>query len=132
MKVAENGICIMMKRSYMRPSYRNHHGDPVRWLLATVVYRAIRDCSPRLSISPADRAKAADLIDRFGIKRCERQLSFFPRRCELARASEEGLRNPSGLFIRSVQRNWQPPTQTQKNSPKTWYSKEEFNRLIQH
>ena len=58
MKVAENGICIMMKRSHMRPSYRDHHGDPVRGLLAAVVYRAIRDCSPSLKISPEDRASA--------------------------------------------------------------------------
>ena len=28
----------MIKRSHMRPSYRDHRGDPVRWLLAAVVY----------------------------------------------------------------------------------------------
>jgi hypothetical protein len=58
MKVAENGICIMMNRSHMRPSYRDHCGDPVRWLLAAVVYRAIRDCSPKLKVSAEDRASA--------------------------------------------------------------------------
>lgn len=78
------------------------------------------------------QSKAGDLIEKYGLKRCQRQLSYFPRRCELARASAEGLRNPSGLFIRSVQHNWQPPPQTRKNSSKTWYSEEEFNRLIQH
>lgn len=40
-----------MNRTHIRPSYRNHQGDPVRWLLAAVVYRAIRDCSQELSIS---------------------------------------------------------------------------------
>ena len=48
----------MIKRSHQRPSYRNHHGDPVRWLLAAVVYRAIRDCSPSLTPLPEDRASA--------------------------------------------------------------------------
>ena len=48
----------MIKRSHMRPSYRDHHGDPVRWLLAAVVYRAIRDCSPNLKLLPEDRASA--------------------------------------------------------------------------
>ena len=58
-KGADIGVCITMKRSHTRPSYCNHHGDPARWLLAAVVYRAIRDCSPTLNISPADRASAA-------------------------------------------------------------------------
>jgi hypothetical protein len=49
----------MMNRTHIRPSYRNQHGDPTRWLLAAVVYRAIRDCSQELSISPYDRASAA-------------------------------------------------------------------------
>jgi hypothetical protein len=48
-----------MSRTHIRPSYRNHHGDPTRWLLAAVVYRAIRDCSQELRISPYDRASAA-------------------------------------------------------------------------
>lgn len=48
-----------MNRTHIRPSYRNHQGDPVRWLLAAVVYQAIRDCSQELSISPYDRASAA-------------------------------------------------------------------------
>ena len=48
----------MTKRSHMRPSYCDHHGDPARWLLAAVVYRAIRDCSPSLKIPPEDRASA--------------------------------------------------------------------------
>lgn len=48
-----------MSRTHIRPSYRNHHGDPVRWLLAAVVYRAIRDCSPASNISAYDRASAA-------------------------------------------------------------------------
>ena len=48
----------MIRRTHIRPSYREHHGDPVRWLLAAVVYRAIRDCSPCLNISPVDRASA--------------------------------------------------------------------------
>jgi hypothetical protein len=47
-----------MNRTHIRPSYRNHHGDPIRWLLAAVVYRAIRDCSPNLNISARDRASA--------------------------------------------------------------------------
>ncbi len=49
----------MMNRTHIRPSYRNHHNDPTRWLLAAVVYRAIRDCSPGLNIAPHDRASAA-------------------------------------------------------------------------
>jgi hypothetical protein len=47
-----------MNRTHIRPSYREHHGDPIRWLLAAVVYRAIRDCSPNLNISAHDRASA--------------------------------------------------------------------------
>ena len=47
-----------MSRTHVRPSYRNHHGDPSRWLLAAVVYRAIRDCSTDLNISARDRASA--------------------------------------------------------------------------
>ncbi len=49
----------MMRRSHMRPSYRDPRGDPVRWLLAAVVYRAIRDTTPNLNVSPQDRATAA-------------------------------------------------------------------------
>ena len=49
----------MMNRAHIRPSYRNHNGDPVRWLLAAVVYQAIRDTTPNLNISPYDRATAA-------------------------------------------------------------------------
>jgi hypothetical protein len=76
--------------------------------------------------------KAANLIEKYGLERCQRQLSHFPRRCELTRASEEGLRNPSGLFIRSVQRNWARPAQPQKKPPKCWYTEGEFENFIQH
>ena len=48
----------MIKRTHIRPSYRENHGDPVRWLLAVVVYRAIRDCSPNLKIPSEDRSSA--------------------------------------------------------------------------
>ena len=48
----------MMNRTHIRPSYRNLNGDPVRWLLAAVVYRAIRDTAPNLNITPHDRATA--------------------------------------------------------------------------
>jgi hypothetical protein len=48
-----------MTRAHSRPSYRNHHNDPIRWLLAAVVYRAIRDCTQDLNISADDRATAA-------------------------------------------------------------------------
>mgnify|MGYP005856212331 CR=1 FL=1 len=48
-----------MNRTHSRPSYRNHNGDPIRWLLAAVVYQAIRDTTPNLNISPDDRATAA-------------------------------------------------------------------------
>jgi hypothetical protein len=78
------------------------------------------------------RAKAVKLIRQHGVDCCERQLSYFPRRCELARASEEGLRNPSGLFIRSVQDDWTAPPQTDKKSSSTWYTQEEFDDLIEH
>jgi hypothetical protein len=49
----------MMNRTHIRPSYRNYDGDPVRWLLAAVVYQAIRDTTPNLNISAQDRATAA-------------------------------------------------------------------------
>lgn len=49
---------MKMHRTHSRPSYRNHNGDPERWLLAAVVYRAIRDTVPNLSVSPRDRASA--------------------------------------------------------------------------
>jgi hypothetical protein len=48
----------MMTRSHTRPSYRNHNGDPIRWLLAAVVYQAIRDTTSNLNISADDRATA--------------------------------------------------------------------------
>jgi hypothetical protein len=78
------------------------------------------------------REKAAGLIDKYGIERCRRQVSYFPRRCELARASEDGLRNPSGLFIRSVQSDWTAPTSTQKQGTAAWYTQQEFDDLIEH
>ena len=49
----------MMNRTHCRPSYRNHNGDPIRWLLAAVVYQAIRDTTANLNISANDRATAA-------------------------------------------------------------------------
>jgi hypothetical protein len=49
----------MMNRTHARPSYCNHNGDPVRWLLAAVVYQAIRDTTANLNISANDRATAA-------------------------------------------------------------------------
>lgn len=49
----------MMRRSHMRPSYCDHNGDPIRWLLAAVVYQAIRDTTPSPHISSHDRATAA-------------------------------------------------------------------------
>lgn len=76
--------------------------------------------------------KAASLIERYGERRCQQQLSCFGRRCELARASEEGLRNPSGLFIRSVRQDWPPPPATNQKSSKTWYTTDEFDELIEH
>ena len=48
----------MMTRSHTRPSYRNENGDPIRWLLAAVVYQAIRDTTSNLNISADDRATA--------------------------------------------------------------------------
>ena len=74
--------------------------------------------------------KAAGLIEKYGQERCQRQLDVFARRCELAQASEEGLRNPSGLFIRSVQQDWPPPPDTRKKPPKTWYTDEEYELLL--
>lgn len=70
--------------------------------------------------------KAATLIEKHGVECCERQLGYFPRRCELARASEDGLRN------RSVQDDWAAPSPTQKNPPRTWYTDEEYENFIQH
>jgi hypothetical protein len=72
------------------------------------------------------------LNEKHGMTCCARQLSYFPRRCELAQASADGLRNPSGLFIRSVQGDWTAPAQTQKKSSRTWYTQEEFDELIEH
>ena len=48
----------MMNRTHTRPSYRNHNGDPIRWLLAAVVYQAILDTTSNLNISSDDRATA--------------------------------------------------------------------------
>ena len=47
-----------MQRTHTRPSYRNPNGDPTRWLLAAVVYQAIRDCSAEFKVKPKDRASA--------------------------------------------------------------------------
>lgn len=72
--------------------------------------------------------KATRLIEQYGLERCLAQLRFFPRRCELARASEKGLLNPSGLFIRSVKENYSPPPQRRRR----WYTQEEYERYFQH
>jgi hypothetical protein len=74
--------------------------------------------------------KAVNLIEKYGQEQCQRQFDVFARRCELAQASEEGLRNPSGLFIRSVQQDWPPPPDTRKKPPKTWYTDEEYELLL--
>ncbi len=47
-----------MVQKHTRPSYREHHGDPVRWLLAAVVLEAIKDCAPERKVAPGDRASA--------------------------------------------------------------------------
>lgn len=47
-----------MIRKHSRPSYREHYGDPVRWLLAAVVLEAVKDCAPERKVAPDDRASA--------------------------------------------------------------------------
>jgi hypothetical protein len=81
----------------------------------------------------AAMSKARRLIARHGFERCEQQLLYFPLRVERAEASPAGLRNPSGLYIRSVSENWDPPLARKPAKPvKTWYSEEEYELLIIH
>ena len=70
------------------------------------------------------RAKAEWLLGAYGSELCARQLGYFERRCEDAKKSREGLKNPAGLLISSIKRNWGPPS---NGRPKrsTWISDEE-------
>jgi hypothetical protein len=82
--------------------------------------------------TPDQASKSARaLIDRFGIDQCRRQLAHFPRRCELARASENGLRNASGLLVRSIKGDWSAPPQPEKQpGERTWYTDEESKLIL--
>lgn len=78
------------------------------------------------------RQSAISLVNMVGHKLVRLQLEYFPARCDQARASPKGLRNPSGLFVSSVRKNWPPPPAASSSDEKSWYSQEEFDQLIQH
>jgi hypothetical protein len=81
----------------------------------------------------AAMSKACRLIASHGVELCEQQLAYFPARVARAQASPNGLRNASGLFIKSVTQDWAPPV-ARKPAPKvkTWYTPEEYEYLIIH
>jgi hypothetical protein len=78
------------------------------------------------------QSKAQQLIAQHGYECCEAQLDYFPARCQKAQSSARGLRNPSGLFIRSVSGNWAPPQSQPAARQKTWYTPEEYELYIVH
>jgi hypothetical protein len=78
--------------------------------------------------------KARNLITHHGTELCEEQLDYFPTRVERAQASPGGLRNASGLFIRSVTEDWAPPAERQSTAKpvKTWFTQEEYELYMVH
>lgn len=70
------------------------------------------------------RASALALLTARGEEVCERQLGYFERRCELARASARGLGNPAGLFLASVEGDWTAPNGREPER-RHWFTDEE-------
>ncbi len=76
--------------------------------------------------------KAGWLLDKFGVEICARQRQVFERRCELARASRQGLRNPVGLLCASIRGDWSLPVAENERKEERWYTDEEFEMFFEH
>jgi len=70
------------------------------------------------------RSSALALLAAHGAEICARQLGYFGRRCELARAGPRGLENPAGLLLASVEGDWAPPNGREPER-RRWYTDEE-------
>jgi hypothetical protein len=80
----------------------------------------------------AAREKARRLLAEYGAEACARQGRVFARRCELARASRGGLRNPMGLLHASIQEDWPLPAERDEKQTRRWYTDEEFETYFEH
>ena len=80
----------------------------------------------------AARKKARRLLAEFGAEVCARQGGVFERRCELARASQGGLRNPIGMLHASIQEDWSLPAEKDEKQEGRWYTEEEYEEFFEH
>ena len=84
-------------------------------------------------MAPGDAArKARRLLEAYGVEVCARQRQAFERRCELARASQQGLRNPVGLLCASIRGDWSLPPVEGEHKTRRWYTDEEFEMFFEH
>jgi len=84
-------------------------------------------------MAPGDAArKARRLLEAYGVEVCARQRQAFERRCELARASQQGLRNPVGLLCASIREDWSLPAAEAERKTARWYTDEEFEMFFEH
>ena len=82
--------------------------------------------------SGAAQRKARRLLAEFGAEVCARQRQVFERRCELARASRGGLRNPMGLLYASVRDDWPLPAEKDEKKTGRWYTEKEYEEFFEH
>ncbi len=80
----------------------------------------------------AAQKKARRLLAEFGGEVCARQERVFERRCELARESPGGLRNPIGMLHSSIRGDWSLPTEKDEKAARRWYTDEEFEMFFEH
>ncbi len=80
----------------------------------------------------AAQKKARRLLAEFGVEACARQGRVFARRCELARASRDGLRNPIGMLHASIEGDWSLPAEQDEKETGRWYTDEEFETFFEH
>jgi hypothetical protein len=74
----------------------------------------------------------AQELAEYGAEDCARQGRVFERRCELARASRRGLRNPLGLLYASVRDDWPLPAEKDEKKTGRWYTEEEYEEFFEH
>ena len=82
--------------------------------------------------SGAARRKARRLVAEYGAEVCARQGRVFARRCELARASRSGLRNPIGMLYLSIKEDWALPAEKDEKEAGRWYTEEEYEKFFEH
>ncbi len=64
-------------------------------------------------------AIARELISTYGAEICNQQLEWWNRRCEIAQASQKGLRSATGILRASIEGNWNEPEPAPKKE-KSW------------